>query len=97
MFWGNDHDNSISYRDWRSEIESAIAKDYPPEHVKLTMFESMEDMPKEHSYAIDTDADRMATPTNLLEGLDELYGIKMTFQSLSTGLCGLQQQPYESC
>ena len=97
MFWGNDRDDSISYRDWRAEIESAMAKGYLPEWIKLAMFEALEDMPKQHAYAIDSDADKMATPNDILENMDELYGVKMTFQALSAALCGLQQRPYESC
>ena len=97
MFRGNDRDDCISYRDWRAEIESAMAKGYSPERIKLAMFEALEDMPKQHAYAIDSEADKMATPNNILENMDELYGVKMTFQALSAALCGLQQRPYESC
>ena len=97
MFWGNDKDDCISYRDWRAEIESALAKGYPQERVKLAMFEALEDMPKQHAYTIDSETDKMASPTNILENMDELYGVKMTFQALSAALCGLQQHPYESC
>ena len=61
------------------------------------MFKALEDMPKQHAYAIDSKADKMATPNEILENMDELYGVKMTFQALSAALCGLQQRPYESC
>ena len=61
------------------------------------MFEALEDMPKQHAYAIDFEADKMATPNEILENMDELYGVKMTFQALSVALCGLQQRPTESC
>ena len=97
IFWGNDRDDCISYRDWWAEIESAMAKGYSLERVKLAMFEALEDMPKQHAYAIDSEADKMASPNEILENMDELYGVKMTFQALSAALCGLQQRPYESC
>ena len=97
MFRGNDRDDCISYRDWRAEIEFAMAKGYSQERVKLAMFEALEDMPKQHAYAIDSEANKMATPNDILENMDELYGVKMTFQALSAALCGLQQWPYESC
>ena len=74
-----------------------MAKGYSPERVKLAMFEALEDMPKQHAYAIDSEADKMASPNEILENMDELYGVKMTFQALSAALCGLQQRPYESC
>ena len=31
----------------------------------------------------------------ILDGLDSLYGVSMTFQSLNSTLCGLQQKPME--
>ena len=86
MFRGNDRDDCISYRDWRAEIESAMAKGYPQERVNLAMFEALEDMPKQHAYAIDSEADKMASPNDILENMDELYGVKMTFQALSAAL-----------
>ena len=61
------------------------------------MFEALEDMLKQHAYSIDAEVDKMPSPSNILENMDELYDIKMTFQALSAALCGLQQQPYESC
>ena len=97
IFWGNDRDDCISYRDWRAEIESAMAKGYSLERIKLAMFEALEDMPKQHAYAINSEADKMASPNEILENMDELYGVKMTFQALSAALCGLQQRPHESC
>ena len=62
IFRGNDRDDCISYRDWRAEIESAMAKGYSLERIKLAMFEALEDMPKQHAYAIDSEADKMASP-----------------------------------
>ena len=72
MFRGNDRDDCISYRDWHAEIESAMAKGYSPERVKLAMFEALQDMPKQHAYAIDSEADKMASPNDILENMDEL-------------------------
>ena len=34
--------------------------------------------------------------THILDGLDSLYGVSMTFQSLNAALCGLQHKPMES-
>ena len=33
--------------------------------------------------------------TRILDRLDSLYGVSMTFQSLNAALCGLQQKPME--
>ena len=59
------------------------------------MFEAMEGMAKDHV----TNIDQYGVPTALeiLKGIDWLYGVSMTFQSLNTALCGLQQRASETC
>ena len=42
------------------------------------------------------DENRDLHVTCILDGLDSLYGVSMTFQLLNTALCGLQQKPMES-
>ena len=69
MSRGNDRDDCISYRDWRAEVESALAKGYSQERVKLAMFEALEDMPKQHAYTIDSEADKTASPSDILENM----------------------------
>ena len=44
-----------------------MAKGYSLEWIKLAMFEALEDMPKQHAYAIDSEADKMASPNEILE------------------------------
>ena len=44
LFRESDQDDSISYPDWRVEVEAALAKGYKPEQVKIAMFEAMERM-----------------------------------------------------
>ena len=53
LFRESDRDGSISYRDWRAEVEAALAKGYEPERVKIAMFEAMEGMAKDHAANID--------------------------------------------
>ena len=89
LFRESDRDDSISYRDWQAEVEAALAKGYEPERVKIAMFEAMEGMTKDH--AANIDQYRVLTALEILEGMDRLYGVSMTFQSLNTALCGLQQ------
>ena len=59
------------------------------------MFEAMEGMAKDHAANIDQYG--VLTALEILEGIDQLYGISMTFQSLNAALCGLQQRATESC
>ena len=58
------------------------------------MFTSLEGMAKDNAKMIDENGDLHVT--HILDGLDSLYGVSMTFQSLNAALCGLQQRPMES-
>ena len=59
------------------------------------MFEAMEGMAKDHAANIDQYG--VLTTLENLEGMDRLYGVLMTFQSLNAALCGLQQRATETC
>ena len=58
------------------------------------MFASLEGMARDNAKMIDENGDLHVT--RILDGLDSLYGVSMTFQSLNATLCGLQQKPMES-
>ena len=58
------------------------------------MFASLEGMAKDNAKMIDENRDLQVM--RILDGLDSLYGVSMTFQSLNTALCSLQQRPMES-
>ena len=95
LFRETDRDDSILYRDWCTEIEAALAKGYESERIKTAMFESMEDMAKDH--AANRDHYGVLTTLEIIEGLDRLYRVSMTFQSLNAAQCGLQQRATEMC
>ena len=58
------------------------------------MFASLEGMARDNAKMIDENGDLHVT--RILDGLDSLYGVSMTFQSLNTALCSLQQRQMES-
>ena len=62
--------------------------------VKEAMFASLEGMARDNAKMIDENGDLHIT--HILDRLDSLYGVSMTFQSLNAALCGLQQKPMES-
>ena len=51
---------------------------------------SLEGMSKDNAKMIDENGDLHVM--HILDGLDSLYGVSMTFQSLNAALCGLQQK-----
>ena len=57
------------------------------------MFTSLEGMASDNAKMIDENGDLHVM--HILDGLDSLYGVSMTFQSLHATLCGLQQKPME--
>ena len=58
------------------------------------MFASLEGMVWDNAKMIDENEDLHVT--RILDGLDSLYGVSMTFQLLNAALCGLQQRQMES-
>ena len=58
------------------------------------MFTSLEGMARDNAKMINENRDLHIT--RILDRLDSLYGVSMTFQSLNAALCGLQQKPMES-
>ena len=58
------------------------------------MFTSLEGMARDNAKMINENRDLHVT--RILDGLDSLYGVSMTFQSLNAALCSLQQKPMES-
>ena len=94
LFLETTKEDAISYQDWRSEFEDALAQGHDAAKVKEAMFMSLKGMAKDNAKMIDENGDLHIT--RILDGLDSLYGVSMTFQSLNASLCGLQQKPMES-
>ena len=94
LFWETTKEDAISYRDWHSEIEDALEHGHNAAKVKEAMFASLEGMARDNAKMIDENGDLHVT--RILDGLDSLYGVSMTFQSLNAALCSLQQRQMES-
>ena len=94
LFGETTKEDAISYRDWHSEIEDALEHGHNAAKVKEAMFASLEGMARDNAKMIDENRDLHVT--HILDGLDSLYGVSMTFQSLNAALCGLQQRQMES-
>ena len=94
LFQETTKEDAISYRDWHSEIEDALEHGHNAAKVKEAMFASLEGMARDNAKMINENGDLHVT--HILDGLDSLYGVSMTFQSLNAALCGLQQRQMES-
>ena len=60
----------------------------------MKVFVSLEGMAKDNAKMINENGNLHVM--HVLDGLDSLYGVSMTFQSLNATLCGLQQKSMES-
>ena len=78
LFWETTKEDAISYRDWHSEIEDALEHGHNAAKVKEAMFVSLEGMARDNAKMIDENRDLHVT--HILDGLDSLYGVSMTFQ-----------------
>ena len=94
LFRETTKEDAISYRDWRSEIEDTLEHGHNAAKVKEAMFASLEGMARDNAKMIDENGDLHVT--HILDGLDSLYGVSMTFQSLNAALCSLQQRQMDS-
>ena len=94
MFRETTKEDAISYRDWRSKIEDSLEQGHDPAKVKEVMFASLEGMAKDNAKMINENGDLHVT--RILDGLDSLYWVSMTFQLLNATLCSLQQRLMES-
>ena len=77
LFWETTKEDAISYQDWRSEIEDAWEHGHNAAKVKEAMFASLEGMARDNAKKIDENGDLHVTC--ILDGLDSLYGVSMTF------------------
>ena len=94
LFRETTKEDAISYRDWYSEIEDTLEHGHNAAKVKEVMFASLEGMARDNAKMIDENGDLHVT--RILDGLDSLYGVSMTFQSFNAALCGLQKRQMES-
>ena len=94
LFRETTKEDAISYWDWHSEIEDTLEHGNSAAKVKEAMFASLEGMTQDNAKMINENRDLHVTC--ILDGLDSLYGVSMTFQSLNAALCGLQQRQMES-
>ena len=94
LFRETTNEDAISYWDWSSEIEDTLEHGHNATKVKEAMFASLEGMARDNAKMIYENGDLHVI--RILDGLDSLCGVSMTFQSLNAALCGLQQRQMES-
>ena len=93
MFRETTKEDTICYQDWRSEVEDTLEQGHSAAKVKEAMFTSLEGMARDNAKMINEKGELHVM--HILDRLDSLYGVSMTFQLLNAALCGLQQKLME--
>ena len=94
LFRESTKEGTLTYTDWRLEVEEYIAKKYPGPKIKEAMFTSLEGKGKRNFQACDERGD--LSPEKILEKMDMIYGTSVSFRDLNAKLCRLKQGAQES-
>ena len=89
LFRESTKEGALTYADWRGEVEEYIMKGYSEQKIKDAMLTSLEGKDKRNYQACDEKGD--LTPEKILEKMDMIYGMSVSFRDLNAKLCGLKQ------
>ena len=94
LFWKSTKEGTLTYTDWRLEVEEYITKKYPRPKIKKAIFTSLEGKAKRNYQACDEKGD--LSPQKILEKMDMIYRTSISFRDLNAKLCRLKQGDRES-
>ena len=89
LFWDSPKEGTLTYTDWRQEVEEYLRKGYDDNRVKDTMLSSMEGQAYVNFHSCDEGRNR--TPAHILKEMDSIYNISIMFWDLNAWMCGLKQ------
>ena len=89
LFWESPKEGTLTYTDWRHEVEEYIRKGYNDNRIKDAMLSSV----KGQAYVNfrSCDEGRNHTPVQILKEMDSIYNVSVTFRDLNARMCGLKQ------
>ena len=89
LFWDSPKEGTLTYTDWRREVEEYIRKGYDDNRIKDAMLSSV----KGQAYVNfrSCDEGRNCTPAQILKEMDSIYNVSVTFRDLNARMCGLKQ------
>ena len=99
IFRDSSKDDTISYDDWRCEVDALILRGHSQKKVKLAVLDALEGRPKRTAQVADTDHKGWIGKGKLpkiLEVLENSYGRSVTYQSLVGELCSIRQKRGET-
>ena len=89
LFWDSPKEGTLTYTDWRREVEEYLRKGYDDNQIKDAMLSSVEG--QAYVNFCSCDEGRNCTLAQILKEMDSIYKVSVTFQDLNTRMCGLKQ------
>ena len=89
LFRDSPKDGTLTYTDWRREVEEYLRKGYDDNRVKDAMLSSVEGQAYVNFCFCDEGRNR--TSAQILREMDSIYNVSVTFRDLNARMCGLKQ------
>ena len=89
LFRDSPKEGTLTYTDWRCEVEEYIRKGYDDNRIKDAMLSSIKGQVYVNFHSCDEGRNR--TPAQILKEMDSIYNISVTFRDLNARMCGLKQ------
>ena len=89
LFRDSPKEGTLTYTNWRQEVEEYIRKGYNDNRIKDAMLSSVE--VQAYVNFCSCDEGRNRTPAQILKEMDSIYNVSVTFRDLNAWMCGLKQ------
>ena len=86
LFWDSPKEGTLTYTDWRREVEEYLRKGYNDNNTMLSSVEG-----QAYINFRSCDEGRNRTPAQILKEMDSIYNVSVTFRDLNARMCGLKQ------
>ena len=93
LFRDSPKEGALTYIDWRREVEEYLHKGYDNDRIKSAMLSSVEG--QAYVNFMSCDEGRSRTPAQILQEMDGIYDVLITFWDLNARMCGMKQGPHE--
>ena len=93
LFRDSPKEGALTYIDWHREVEEYLRKGYDNDRIKSAMLSSVEG--QAYVNFMSCDEGRSRTPAQILQEMDGIYDISITFRDLNAQMCGMKQGPHE--
>ena len=89
LFRDSPKEGTLTYTDWRWEVEEYLRKGYDDNRVKDAMLSSVEG--QAYVNFCSCNEGRNCTPVQILKEMDSIYNVSVRFRDLNARMCGLKQ------